>query len=344
MENPELVNETLQSVFPEGVTFNEGVSVEQGVISIGINNEEQNIKIETNEITIINEMDNFEVPPLSGDTENLTQKEEISTEVPKRRIPKKILENQMKYMEALEKQQKMKNPSKNKTVCKKTVAEVDSVEPADKTGMIRMVVNGRVKYIPINKESESSEIIPVDTPLLKTKESAFVKENSMIQPQKLVPQGETPPLKTSGLIPSRETPPLKTSGLIPSRETTRKSNQDKPHNRMPERYAKQIEKDVKKTTIQNVKSFSDLRRIKAMEDLQIDTNVDINKVSMNELRRMKMEQKKKDILSDKNKQSKRESAVQNIMSDEKMSKFSKMIAVNNLAVNSRHKKSIAISV
>lgn len=271
------------------------------------------IELGDTEKIVIKPTDDFEVPEIEEVLSETTVPERK-----KRAVPKKILENQKKYMEALEKQQRLKSPSKNKAVCKKTVESV-ATEPVDKTGMVRMVVNGRVKYISVNQQAPLEEFPTEnsDLPINKSEESVSISEPI-----------EAPLSK-------------KSKGSIDD-ILNNKDNVEKPvkraNGRMPDRYAKQIEKDVKKTTIKNVKTFSDLRRVRTMEDLQVDSTVDLNRVSMNELRRMKMEQKKREVLANKHKQSKTESQVQNIMNDEKMSKFSKMIAVNNLAVNSRHKK------
>jgi len=271
------------------------------------------IELGDTEKIVIKPTDDFEVPEIEE-----VLSETIVPERKKRAVQKKILENQKKYMEALEKQQRLKSPSKNKAVCKKTVESV-AMEPVDKTGMVRMVVNGRVKYISVNQQAPLEEFPTEnpDLPINKSEESVTISEPI-----------EAPLSK-------------KSKGSIDD-ILNNKDNVEKPvkraNGRMPDRYAKQIEKDVKKTTIKNVKTFSDLRRVRTMEDLQVDSTVDLNRVSMNELRRMKMEQKKREVLANKHKQSKTESQVQNIMNDEKMSKFSKMIAVNNLAVNSRHKK------
>lgn len=308
------------------------------------------IELGDKEQIIIKPTDDFEVPEIEE-----VLPETVVPERKKRAVPKKILENQKKYMEALEKQQRLKSPSKNKTACKKTVEPV-TTEPVDKTGMVRMVVNGRVKYISVNQQAPTEN---KDLPVKKSDESITVSESPVIVPEPIEvpmlsrkPKGsiddilndkETSHSRTHGkLSPQEETPLLKTSELSPQGEIAVEKPIKRANGRMPDRYAKQIEKDVKKTTIKNVKTFSDLRRVRTMEDLQVDSTVDLNRVSMNELRRMKMEQKKREALANKHKQNKTESQVQTIMNDEKMSKFSKMIAVNNLAVNSRHKKKPAL--
>lgn len=115
------------------------------------------------------------------------------------------------------------------------------------------------------------------------------------------------------------------------------SNSTSGSNKIPDRYAKEIEKNVKVTASKNVKTFSDLRRVKMLDNL--DTTTDANTTSMNELRRLKMESRKKDLeeLKKKTNVSPKESAVQQIMNDEKMTKFAKTMAIKNLSTSSRTK-------
>ena len=80
-----------------------------------------------------------------------------------------------------------------------------------------------------------------------------------------------------------------------------------------------------------------------MDDLKIDT--DVNKTSMVELRKLKMEQRKNELLAAKKitETNKKESAVKNILSDDKMTKFSKTVAIKNLSVGSRNNKNNRVS-
>jgi hypothetical protein len=107
--------------------------------------------------------------------------------------------------------------------------------------------------------------------------------------------------------------------------------------RIPSKYAKHIENEVKKQTIKNVRNFSDLRKIKEMQNL--DITMDPSKVSIQELRKLSLEKRKKDLLEQKknSESNKKETAVQSILNNEKMSKFSKMVAIRNLSANSRRK-------
>ena len=113
--------------------------------------------------------------------------------------------------------------------------------------------------------------------------------------------------------------------------------------KLPSKYAKQIENDVKKQTVKNVRNFSDLRRIKALQDITTDTQIDASKASIIELRKLRTEQRKKDQAEQRkrNESNKRESAIQEILRNDKMSKFAKTVAIKNLSVNSRNRKNLS---
>ena len=110
--------------------------------------------------------------------------------------------------------------------------------------------------------------------------------------------------------------------------------------RIPSKYAKQIENDVKKQTVKNAKNFTDLRRIRALQDIAPNTEIDVNKASIIELRKLRIEQRKREQAEQKKKceSNKRESAIQGILTNDKMTKFGKAIAIKNLSVNSRTKR------
>ena len=110
-------------------------------------------------------------------------------------------------------------------------------------------------------------------------------------------------------------------------------------NKIPSKYAQQIENNVRKQTIKNIKCFSDLRRLKAIQDIDPSSNVDHNKASIQELRKLKVEQRKQNQIDAKKRaeSNKKESAIQEILRDEKRSKLSKALAIKKLSINSRHK-------
>lgn len=110
--------------------------------------------------------------------------------------------------------------------------------------------------------------------------------------------------------------------------------------RVPPKYAKNMEQRIKDEAIKKAKNFSELRRIKAMQSIdQTDIDIDITKATMQDLRKQKTLQRKKEMAEEKKRnETKKSSPVQIIMDDPNMSKLSKHIAIKNLSANSRHKQ------
>jgi len=107
--------------------------------------------------------------------------------------------------------------------------------------------------------------------------------------------------------------------------------------KIPNKYAKQIENTIKKKTIKNIKNFSDLRRITTIENIEVEDGIDTGKASIIELRKIKAEQRKKNCQETRAKKdnTKEDKIIQDIVNNEKMSKFSKTVAIRNLSMNSR---------
>lgn len=256
--------------------------------------------------------------------ENVNDINEEKTVGPKKKrgLPKTMLANQQKYLEALEKQQRMintkkeKNKSNNKSKGKSKVNDTPKIVTSTtmQPGMRRVIVAGKVKYIPIRAPE----------PLISHPEEKHIVE--------------TPPKKSEKKIPSALQKKMELHKAALTMVTAKTKNA--PAKKIPSKYAKQMENDVKKQTIKSVKNFSDLRRIKAIQDLAPDANVDTNKASIIELRKLKMEQRKMEQLAQKKRSeaNKRETAVQEILKNDKMSKFAKTVAIKNLSINSRNRK------
>lgn len=277
-----------------------------------------------------------------NEKEMVAQKEEITTEsqkdgsaapsqdeVPEKKtrgIPRSIMLNQAKYTEALEKQQRMMNGAKKKKSppaknVKSTTNVVENNIPHDgSVPMKRMIVGGNVKYIQVKAATIETPEITVD--------DATTEPVPKKVPKKIADKME----EYNKQMEDQD----KTDG----KTKIKKNNNVKVSSKIPSRYAGQIEKEVKQSTTKNVKNFTELRKIRMMDDLKIDT--DINKTSMIELRKLKMEQRKNELLAAKKitEANKKESAVKNILSDDKMSKFSKTVAIKNLSVNSRNNKNV----
>lgn len=258
----------------------------------------------------------------SNDEKEQNESDETTKKEPKKRgLPKKLQQNQAKYQEALERQQRMKGV---KTTAKKAFEEPKKqtlVKQEIPAGMRRINVNGSFKLVPIkgyepeatetNKDAPTEPVVeqPSEEP---TQEAEVPNERSVVPEERSVGPEERPKRKN----------PLAGSKKVPSK------------------YAKEIDKTVKSETIKKVKNFSDLRRLRAMEQIDVEAaDIDINKASVHELRKLRTVQRKKEMAEAKKRsEGKRETIVQNILNDDNMSKFSKTLAIKNLSVGSRHTK------
>lgn len=291
----------------EGITIN-GRKIDNLKDIDGL--EEPIVDIETDEsepITINGAKINNDVGhSIIDDTQMKNESNEVTEELSKPQIrkkhglPKTIMENQKKYIDALEKQQRMinvkkdkdKNKSKMTAIGKKNVKK----ENVDDKKIRRVVIGGVAKMVPIGSPKQiipdKEELVEVDS----------IKEE-----------------------------------IVAVRRPAKSGEKSR---RIPTKYAQQVEIDVKKQTLKNVKSFSDLRRVKAIQDINPENDVDTNRASIAELRRLKIEQRKRDFEENKKKAetNKRENAIQEILKNDKMSKFAKTVAIHNLSVSSRNRK------
>ena len=313
---------------------------------------------------------------------------------PKRGLPKMFLENQMKHEEYMEKQRRMaemnkkasqktsgskadssksSSKTKNKNVVSTPVAPI--VTTARDPGTRRVIVGGKVKYIPIKSAEVAQETVatPATASAQPVKTVNTFKLDISSRVDKLLMEEENEEAIGAEIIQSKKIPaglmkkmqqhqktkealiqnkPSKDSGSKSNRTGSGSKSGSKSHQfgsksgstgRTPSKYAKYIENEVKKQTIRNVRTFTDLRKIKEMQNL--DINMDPNKVSIHELRKLSLEKRKKDAKEKKKlaEANKKESAVQAILSDDKMNKFSKMVRIKNLSVNSRRTKPVAKS-
>ena len=218
------------------------------------------------------------------------------TEDKKKRIPSKFLANQQKYLSILDKQNK-----KPKTIAKKPIIPVAGEQKSTGApeGMRRVLIGTTVKYIPIKPTTTQDSDEPVTRPVNRPVRAT----TSIDRPVKSCCRSST------------------ATGC-----------------KIPPKYGQHIDNNIKKETIKNAKNFSDLRRIKALENIASDSNVDVSKASIVELRKLRVEQRTKDQVEAKRQKEKntRETAVQKILENNNMSKFSKVVAIKNLSANSRH--------
>ncbi|MEM3061963.1 MAG: hypothetical protein QW303_00255 [Nitrososphaerota archaeon] len=240
----------------------------------------------------------------------------------KRGPPKTILANQQKYLAALERQQRMINKKEKKRHPIKMVRDRPTIRKID-GGVRRVIVGGKVKYFAIKEQPEKLCSFPESNhePTNADKNELVYDERSSI-PLTIAKKME---LYREKIDPETS---KKMNGLA------FKSGEKK----IPSKYAKEMERDVKKQTIKNVKNFSDLRRITTIQNLADNGQIDTNKASIAELRRLRILQRKREQEEQKkNEASRRESIVQEILKNDKMSKFAKMVALKNLSVNSRRR-------
>ena len=229
----------------------------------------------------------------------------------KRGLPKTILANQQKYLEALEKQKRMLKKPKS---TKEKVTKQEEKKDQEKR---RINVAGRIKYINVNNN------IPVFKNTTESIETSIHPTEKEVRP---VPE-KLPKPETHKPILNKETSAVKTS------------QGSKCSRKIPSKYAKKVEEEVKQQTIKNVKNFSDLRRIRVMQTIVPDCEMDTTRASIAELRKLKVAQRKKELaeLKIKSEANKKESAVQEILNNSNMSKFAKTVAIKNLSASSRHR-------
>lgn len=280
-----------------------------------------------------------------------------------RGLPKLIMANQQKYIESLERQKRMmqskksKNPqsnnqkiksSKNKT----TITPVMTV--TDQTKLRRVNIAGKIKYVPIKQGPEIQEQLIVQ----KNQDIQNIQKNQDIQNMQ---KNQDIGIKENQDIGIKEN--KRADKPVPkiiekkALEYKMKMQKSKPSNqskqsiaksgtRMPHRFAQKVEKNVREKTTKNITNFVDLRRLKAIHDIEPNSKIDANKASIQELRKIKIQQHKQNQADAKKKaeSNKRESAIQEILRDEKMSKLSKALAIKKLSVNSRHKTKTPVAM
>ncbi|AGC02123.1 hypothetical protein H012_gp332 [Acanthamoeba polyphaga moumouvirus] len=329
----------------------------------------------------------------------------------KRGPPKSILANQQKYLEILEKQNRMLNKNKKINNQKNQKEEMPKNKVNTDGPKRRVIIGGKVKYLPISKnenneqdkqvlimredekllsETEISNILPnnlgknnqekdnheknnleknnleknnVDEngveennpeendikmevikkrrPMSMNKFSKTGVNNNNIMDNKENTKEITDNItETERKIPSAIAKKMEMHAAKQAKEANLPGRKKSNTKKIPSKYAKQMENDVKKQTVRNVKSFSDLRRIKTLQDISSGDLQDTNKASMTELRKLRMEQKKREQaeLRKRAEENKRESAIQEILKNDKMSKFAQVVAIKNLSVNSRNRR------
>ena len=196
--------------------------------------------------------------------------------------------------------------------------------------MRRVMVAGRIKYIPV-KDQQNDVVIVQENTQIKCKPLT----NNKIIPKKSDADEEiTMPVYKNTNMEINEP-----ESDIPIKNKRQKDEKTKNLKKIPAKYAKQMEMDVKNQTIKSVKNFSDLRRVRAIQDIQPDPELDSNHASILELRKLRMQQRKREQIENQKRQqaNKKDSAIQEILKNDNMSKFAKTVAIRNLSVSSRNK-------
>lgn len=224
----------------------------------------------------------------------------------KRGMPKGLLAKQQAYQQVLERQQKLKGKSNgHKNV------DVTANNPVRKkviTGGRKVNINGVIRIVKDTKhEPETAVIEETNEQEIKKSDEQEIKKSE----QEIQTETET---KTKRITTGSK--------------------------RIPPKYAKNFEQRIKDEAIKKAKNFSELRRIKTMQSIDSsDVDIDITKATMQDLRKQKTLQRKKEMAEEKKRnETKKSSPTQIIMDDPNMSKLSKHIAIKNLSANSRHKQ------
>jgi len=300
---------------------------------------------------------------------------EAPVEKKKRGMPKAMLANQQKYLEALEKQQRMIKTNKEKSAGKEIAKQIKTskapelvipTQAIQSAETRRVIVSGKVRYIPIKNtkpieaecmvddndlkdipifkkdtngangaKSTNNVINAIDAININNATNAKTNNKDTIDVPKRIPTTLKQKMEAHQASVSKKEPSRPPKGSI-SVESKGIGN-----TKVPSKYAKQIENDIKRQTEKNVKNFADLRRLKAIQSINQDTAIiDTTKASVIELRKLRIEQRKHEqaVAKQTAVANKRESAIQEILRNDKMSKFAKTVAIKNLSVNSRTRK------
>lgn len=224
----------------------------------------------------------------------------------KRGIPKSMLANQKKYQDALDRQQAMGKKANQKPTVSVSTTET-TLQPRQATR--RIVVGGRVRHIPI-----------VASP-----------------PEKFTTMPATPVAQAPTVDTPDATTPTETIPESVHQEPSTPGFSRKPSRRIPQKFALQNEMDIKKKTISNVKTFAELRKVATMQTLNPTDSMDITKASIAELRKLKLEQRKQEQEAHRRQQetTKNDSVLKNIMGDENLSQYGKLLAIKKLSAGNR---------
>ena len=292
------------------------------------NRQNDNETSHDNEILIKNDSENSHDNEIDN---NFTE-----TDPNKKKIPTRFLKNRELYDNSLRKQLKTPN---NKSIVDKNVEK--------KNNNLKMInIGGKIRFInntPIEKKqiiNENREKIPekylknqekynnLNKKKLPTNQSDNKIHNQNEESKIIKVNGKYMNLgdenEDDNKLYEKNKKYLEDCGL---------SQRTKP--KMPKKYARYVDTEIKKHTMNNLKDIKELRKMNVLKNIDIDDmdiKADISKLSLDGLRRINNEQRQKNIKTEKQLSS-WEQDIQNILNDPKRSKLSKTIAIKNLNNN-----------
>ena len=215
-----------------------------------------------------------------------------------RGLPKTFMATQQKYIESLERQKRMmqSKKTKNKNTTTKKPIHVSKSPNQNSTGMRRIIVAGKVKYIPVIQNNNSIiDNIPIVKKLQNNQMEKMTKNDNIKVEQDSTNQIEKEPSNQVDIITKNNPVNVEqsTEKKIPSSiaqkandylsKKVKQSNVKKGTaitNKIPSKYAQQIENNVRKQTIKNIKNLSELRRIKEIQEIDPNSLIDASRASI----------------------------------------------------------------
>ena len=277
-----------------------------------VNNDDTEKILSIDNVDELKENYNITDDILEIDEEKLSSNDEqvihIDTVTKKEKpIPMRFAKAAQKYTEKLEKQEQMIQSAKNKnSVNTKNNINRRSIKGKnDEKTSINQSRNARIAE---NKEERIQ--------ILREK----MKENE----DKIVTRADT--------IPSPKISRHKWAERAEVEKNTTRTAE--PVGQIPHRYLRQMHEEQKDSHIKNVKSFSELRKVKAAENLGLDPRQ--TNATLHDLRKLKAERTKELRLNNTNNTStEQNNDLNRIMGDKNMSKFAKAIALKKISPSKR---------
>ena len=253
-----------------------------------------------------------------------------------KKIPNKLLEKMMKYEQMVEKQKRERGGIRVPEKKLLQTSEVKKAPEEQKEGVMKkIVVGGKVKYVRVDESTtdKSNKVNIVDNKEVtkpiqinnRKTGSVQILDNikKIINESNITDNEEKVEEKVEESSQKIVNTPNPTETPIP---IIRK-------NRIPAKHADYIKEMQKKDAMNNAKTYSDLRKLKEMSDLDLD--IDPNKFTMQELRRMNTERRRKE--QDSRVVSPKESEVTKLMNDTSIPYAQKVLKLKSISAGNRQK-------